>query len=319
MSATRWDDYLVGEHELIERAMAVFKAEIALLPAGKPDGFRLARAIDFLLEFGDKLHNQKEEQHLFPRMEQRGIPPMGPIRVMLLEHEAERTLLGSMLARVLTLGSADEAARATFKREGQDYLAVRSEHIWKENDVLYAMGRQVLTGEDNDQLLAAFRALDAATYGADALAHYQAMVDEIEAGSAARKPLIQGLSYEQLDALFEALPVEVTFVDANDQVAYFNRLDKEKIFVRSRSVVGRKVQKCHPAKSVDTVTAIVQAFRDGTKDKAEFWIDFKGDKILIRYFPVRDEQGTYLGTVEVTQAIGEIQAMTGQRRLLDWA
>jgi DUF438 domain-containing protein len=318
MSTMRWDDYLVGEHELIERAMAVFKVELEKLPAGKPDGFRLARAIDFLLEFGDKLHNQKEEQHLFPLMEQRGIPPMGPIRVMLMEHEAERTLLAGMLARIPTLASADAAARAAFRREGQDYLAVRSEHIWKENDVLYAMGRQVFRPDDSDALVTAFQVLDLATYGDHARDHYRAMVDELEAGSGARKPLINSLTYEQLDALFEALPVEVTFVDANDQVAYFNRLDKEKIFVRSRSVVGRKVQKCHPAKSVDTVTAIVQAFKDGTKSEASFWIDFKGEKVLIRYFPVRSEAGEYLGTVEVTQAIGAIQALTGQKRLLDW-
>jgi len=318
MTPTRWDDYLVFEHELIERALAVFKGEIEKLPAGGPDTFRLARSIDFLLEFGDRLHNQKEEQHLFPLMERRGIPPMGPIRVMLMEHEAERNLLQSMLTRLPELATADEAARRTFQREGLDYLAVRAEHIWKENDVLYAMGRQVLTDSDNTDLLAAFQALDLATYGANARDDYAEMVDEIEKGSGARKPLVQSLSYEQLDALFEALPFEVTFVDANDQVAYFNRLDKEKIFVRSRSVVGRKVQKCHPAKSVDTVNAIVQAFKDGTRDKAEFWIDFKGDKVLIRYFPVRNEQGEYLGTVEITQAIGAIQKLTGQQRLLDW-
>ena len=318
MTPTRWDDYLVYEHELIERAMAVFKGEIEKLPAGKPDTFRLARAIDFLLEFGDRLHNQKEEQHLFPLMERYGIPRMGPIGVMLAEHEAERNLLASMLQRLPELGFADEAGRRAFRREGLDYLSVRAEHIWKENDVLYAMGRQVLQPADNDALMAAFQALDAATYGANARADYADMVDEIEQGSGARKPLVHNLSYEQLDALFEALPFEVTFVDANDQVAYFNRLDKEKIFVRSRSVVGRKVQKCHPAKSVDTVNAIVQAFKDGTRDEASFWIDFKGDKVLIRYYPVRNAKGEYLGTVEITQAIGAIQKLTGQQRLLDW-
>jgi DUF438 domain-containing protein len=81
--------------------------------------------------------------------------------------------------------------------------------------------------------------------------------------------------------------------------------------------VGRKVQKCHPAGSVDRVQRIVEGFKNGSLDKAEFWIDFAGDKILIRYFPVRDDDGRYLGVMEVTQEIGEIQKLTGQKRLLD--
>ena len=115
----------------------------------------------------------------------------------------------------------------------------------------------------------------------------------------------------------ETLPVEVTFVDADDSVAYFNRLDKDKIFVRTRSIIGRRVEMCHPAKSVDKVKRIVQGFKDGTLDKAEFWIDFKGDKVLIRYFPVRDERGEYLGVLEVTQEVGWIQKLEGQKVLMD--
>jgi len=114
----------------------------------------------------------------------------------------------------------------------------------------------------------------------------------------------------------EALPFELTFVDANDAVAYFNRLDKEKIFVRSRSVIGRKVLMCHPSKSIDQVKQIVEGFKDGSLDKAEFWIDMGGDKIYIRYFPAHNDQGKYMGVLEVTQEIGAIQKITGQKRLL---
>ncbi|MFW6236363.1 MAG: PAS domain-containing protein [Desulfovibrionales bacterium] len=115
----------------------------------------------------------------------------------------------------------------------------------------------------------------------------------------------------------KSLPVEVTFVDDKDTVANFNRLDKKKVFTRTRSVVGRKVLKCHPAQSVDTVLAIVEGFKNKTRDKAEFWIDFKGDKILIRYFPVYSDEGTYMGVLEVTEEIGRIQELKGQKRLLD--
>jgi DUF438 domain-containing protein len=115
----------------------------------------------------------------------------------------------------------------------------------------------------------------------------------------------------------ETLPFELTFVDAADTVAYFNRLDKEKIFPRTRSVIGRKVDKCHPEKSVHMVGQIVDGFKERTLDKAEFWIDFRGEKVLIRYFPVYSEAGEYMGVLEITQEIGWLQKLTGQKRLLD--
>lgn len=99
-------------------------------------------------------------------------------------------------------------------------------------------------------------------------------------------------------------------------MAYFNRLDKEKIFVRSRSVIGRKVVKCHPKNSIDKVVKIVEGFKSGDMDKAEFWINLGDKKVYIRYFPIRDEQGVYLGVLEVTQDIAEIQKLSGEKRLL---
>jgi DUF438 domain-containing protein len=277
----------------------------------------LRRAIDFLLEFGDRIHNKKEEDHLFPLLVERGIPQSGPIRVMLLEHAAERELLGGMYSEAGVLRQSSADVRASYRRRGQEYLAIRAEHIWKENDVLYAMGRRAFTEEDNVRLVQAFDAIGAAAYGDDAEQRFAGMLEEVEKGDRVRTSLIHNLSMEQLDAIMETMPFEITFVDANDAVAYFNRLDKEKIFVRTRSVAGRKVQKCHPAGSVDRVQRIVDGFKNGSLHKAEFWIDFAGDKVLIRYFPVRDARGAYLGVLEVTQLIGEIQKLAGEKRLLD--
>ncbi|MCF6290904.1 MAG: PAS domain-containing protein, partial [Desulfobacterales bacterium] len=92
---------------------------------------------------------------------------------------------------------------------------------------------------------------------------------------------------------------------------------KKNPFPRTRSVVGRKVEKCHPDQSVEMVRRIVTGFKNRTMDKAEFWIDFRGDKVLIRYFPVYGDQGEYLGVLEVTQAIGWIRRIKGQKRLMD--
>ncbi len=317
MTHQRWEEVLVAEHEMIERAMEVMKSELPKLAPGKSHSRQLSRAIDFLLQFGDKLHNHKEEDHLFPLMEQRGIPSQGgPIAVMLMEHEAERTLLTSMLAQLPDLQRSDADQIAAFIREGNEYLQVRANHIWKENDVLYPMGKRVLSEEDNDALLVAFAELDADHYGPEAAAHYAKMLDEVEQSAEAQASLVHNLSYEQIHGIMETLPFEVTFVDAEDTVAYFNRLDKDKVFVRTRSVIGRKVHKCHPSHSVDKVLEIVQGFKAGTLDKAEFWIDLKGEKILIRYLPVRDDAGTYLGVLEVTQEVGWLQKLEGEKRLL---
>lgn len=319
MNFIEWNEYLVAEHEMIERAMAVLKEQLLKIPELGENLVKLRRAIDFLLEFGDKIHNKKEEDHLFPLMEERGIPRTGgPLGVMLMEHEAERKLLTTMLMQLGSLAGASAVERVRFKNEGMEYLSVRAEHIWKENDILYPMARRVFQEQDNGRLLTAFAKINTDTYGGEAWAKFNQMVSEVEKSEEQRKKLIEGLNYRQLDAIMEAMPFEVTFVDAEDTVAYFNRLDKEKLFPRTRSVVGRRVEKCHPEHSVDTVRKIVAGFKDKTHDKAEFWIDFKGDKILIRYFPVYDDDGQYMGVLEITQAIGAIQKIQGNKRLLDW-
>lgn len=314
----RWDDFLVAEHELIERVMAVLKNSLENLDEAMNNPLRIKRALDFLMEFGDKVHNRKEEEFLFPLMEKRGIPATGgPVGVMLMEHEAERELLLKMAAELDGLADGTAEAREAFRANGLDYLKIRAEHIWKENDILYPMARQVMNDEDFAELLANFNRLNQETYGAEAWRHFKQMVEEAEQGGSAQKKLIESLSYEQLDAIMEAMPFEVTFVDAQNTVAYFNRLDKEKLFPRTRSVIGRKVEKCHPEKSVGTVQKIVSGFKDRTLKKAEFWIDFRNDKILIRYFPVYNDRDEYMGVLEVTQAVGWIQGLEGQKRLLD--
>jgi len=121
---------------------------------------------------------------------------------------------------------------------------------------------------------------------------------------------------EVMLAMLEALPVEISFVDAEDRVRYFNK-NGNRIFPRSPGVLGRRVQECHPQKSIDKVQKILDGFKAGTLDKAEFWIDLRGRKIYIRYFPVRNKDGKYMGCLEVTQDITEIQSIKGEKRLLD--
>jgi hypothetical protein len=123
-------------------------------------------------------------------------------------------------------------------------------------------------------------------------------------------------SIETLEAIFDTLPVDVTFVDETDTVRYYSKGD-DRIFRRTPAVIGKKVQDCHPRESLHKVTQVVSDLKSGRRDVAEFWIDLKGRKIYIRYFAVRGKTGRYLGTLEVTQDITEIQKIKGENRLLD--
>ena len=125
------------------------------------------------------------------------------------------------------------------------------------------------------------------------------------------------LSAEQIILVFNHLPVDITYVDENNKVKFYSTPEK-RIFRRTNSIIGRDVKNCHPHESVHVVEQIVEAFRKGEKDKASFWIQLKGEFILIQYFAVRDELGNYKGVVEVSQEITEIRNIQGERRLLDW-
>ncbi|HET6557395.1 MAG TPA: PAS domain-containing protein [Prolixibacteraceae bacterium] len=125
------------------------------------------------------------------------------------------------------------------------------------------------------------------------------------------------MSAEQIRLIFNHLPVDITYVDENNKVKFFSTPEK-RIFRRTNSIIGRDVKNCHPHESVHVVEKIVEAFRNGEKDKASFWIQMKGEFILIQYFAVRDEAGNYKGVVEVSQEITEIRNLQGENRLLDW-
>jgi len=122
---------------------------------------------------------------------------------------------------------------------------------------------------------------------------------------------------EQLEGIFQHLPVDLTLVDENDKVAYFSK-PKERIFPRSAAVIGRDVAMCHPPDSVHVVNRILESFKKGERETATFWIEMKGLFVYIQYHALRDKAGRYKGTLEITQEISGLKKLTGERRLLDW-
>jgi hypothetical protein len=123
------------------------------------------------------------------------------------------------------------------------------------------------------------------------------------------------LSTDETEALLNSLPLDLTFVNAKDEVAYFSNSEK-RVFPRAKSVIGLNVRNCHPKKSLDKVEQILKDFRNKGRDSAEFWIGMKGRLIYIRYFAVRGKKGEYLGCIEVTQDVTDIRKLKGEKRLL---
>ena len=129
--------------------------------------------------------------------------------------------------------------------------------------------------------------------------------------------MLENIDVDVLEVILNTLPVEVSFINANDEVVYFNK-NGDRIFPRPRSIIGRKVQQCHPQTSLHKVIEILDAFKRGTREVAEFWITLKGRQIYIQYFPVKDKDGNYLGTLEVSQDVTDVKKIEGEKRLLDW-
>jgi uncharacterized protein len=123
------------------------------------------------------------------------------------------------------------------------------------------------------------------------------------------------LSLKQLELLLNHLPVDITFIDQDDVVRYFSH-GKERIFARTKAIIGRTVQNCHPPRSVHVVEELLADFKSGKKESEDFWIKFKDKYVYIRYFAVRDENGKYIGTLEFTQNIDPIKAIEGEKRIL---
>jgi uncharacterized protein len=123
------------------------------------------------------------------------------------------------------------------------------------------------------------------------------------------------LSLKQLELLLNHLPVDITFIDQDDVVRYFSH-GKERIFARTKAIIGRTVQNCHPPRSVHVVEDLLADFKAGVKDSEDFWIKFRDKYVYIRYFAVRDENGEYIGTLEFTQNIDPIKAIEGEKRIL---
>jgi DUF438 domain-containing protein len=294
-------------------------AEISALEDGQECTSQLLQLRQSANELMDiDKHYQRKEHVLFSFLEKHGIT--GPSKVMWAKDDDIRAALGRMNQAAHT---CPVTAAEGMKMAGacvSPALAAVEEMIFKEENILLPMSLETLTENEWAEVWAS-----SPRYG-------WCLVEPQEGytppkSSDAVMPTVPGdgaitmpsghVTVGQLTAVLSTLPLDLTFVDAEDRVAFFSE-GPQRIFARSKAIIGRKVQHCHPPSSVGIVDRILGDFRAGRQNVAEFWIEFHGKFVHIRYFAIRDKEGRYLGTVELTQDIAPLRALTGERRLLQY-
>jgi PAS domain S-box-containing protein len=261
-------------------------------------------------------HYLREENALFPYLKKHGITQ--PPTIMWTEHDRIRDIEKGLYKLV---NAHKEMAFEDFIKQlrqlSTSMADVMAGHYYKENNVLFPTSLKVIEESEWTDIRSQFDRLRycpftpepaRSVFGQAAVSRARPeIMTSFETGS---------LSNEEIEAIFDTLPVEVTFIDKDDKLRYFSQ-SKEMIFVRTKAAIGLKVQQCHPQKSLHVVNKILDDFRSGSRDVAAFWINFKGKLVYIRYFPVRNKKGEYLGCMEVTQDVTGIKRLEGEKRLLD--
>lgn len=284
------------------------------------------------------VHYERKENQLFPYLERTGFT--GPSKVMWGKHDEIRSAFRDLDAALAAgdVRSARSKARDLARRVRT--MIFMEERILLPNalkrlsDMDWAEVRRgedaigfawVKPGAEWDPALAAAQA------GAGGYATFEAAVKAAEGAGTAGNPVpgpsgaptdsiplsTGSLPRDVVDRILKSLPVDVSFVDAEDKVQYYSD-SPHRVFPRSPGIIGRSVQNCHPPKSVAVVERILESFKRKEKDKADFWIEMGGRFIVISYKPIYDDSGKYLGTLEMSWDATEVRSLTGQRRLLDW-
>jgi DUF438 domain-containing protein len=264
-------------------------------------------------------HYLRKENLLFPYMERHGLT--GPPKVMWGKHDEARALLKAALEVVPALWDAGPAeAAAAVQLAILPAADAIEEMIYKEREILLPMCLDALEEAEWHAIARQSPEIGFCLYDPKVEWSAEGMEGAEEAGGPAGRVLLPtgSMAPAEIEAILNAIPFDLTFVDAEDRVRYFTQ-GAERIFSRSRAIIGRKVGMCHPPSSVDIVERIISDFKAGRASRAPFWINLKGRFIHIEYFALRDRDGRYLGTLEVSQDLTEKRALEGEQRLLSYA
>lgn len=299
----------------------VLMPKVAALTEGSVEKLRfpLLEDVNLLLDI-DK-HFSRKENIFFPFMEKYGIT--APPKVMWGVDDEIRAVIKDFKLQL----QEDKYSAGILKVTAEAMNTKILDMIIKEESILIPMLLETLTedewvsiAEDSDEIGYCIVSPEAKWAPSRALSFGGiGQMSEKETASTPNEGLIRLetgiLKVDELTRILNTLPFDITFIDKDDTVKYFSQ-SEERIFPRTKSVIGRSVQNCHPPSSVHVVETILEAFKAGRKDHEHFWIQMGEVMIYIRYFAVRSEKGDYMGTLEVTQNIAPIKAIEGQKRLI---
>lgn len=314
----------VFKKENIELLKVVEKAQWALSELNKVNNDEFATFIIGLQALFNQLmdvdkHYQRKEYLVFPHLEQNEIT--GPPKVMWGKHDEIREQLKGCIEilQVKDLTKADLAD--SLELLFFPTLQALTDMVHKEEEILFPMSMDVLTTENWWHIHKQTLEFGFCLYDPDIEWKPEGLVVENDDTGIATDGSIQlpsgSFSAREIMAILNTAPFDMTFVDKNDKVKYFTQ-GKERIFVRNRSIINRDVRLCHPPGSTHIVEKILEDFKSGKATHAPFWIQIKGKFIKIEYFALRDENGEYLGTLEVSQDLTENRDLDGERRILEY-
>jgi len=264
-------------------------------------------------------HYQRKENLLFPYLEKYNIT--GPPKVMWGKHDETRELLKLAREGLGAKGEIDPDEISTLinvvlKPASQSV----SDMVMKEKEILLPMCMDKLS--DEEWYLISQQSVEIGFCLFDPEIEWKPEGIVPSPVSQTLDGMVQlptgKVSVNELIAMFNTLPVELTFVDKQDKVRFFSH-GKKPIFKRNRAVIGRDVRLCHPPKSVHLVEQIISDFKSGKQDGATFWLEMKGIFVYIEYYALRDENNKYLGTMEVVQDITELRKIEGEQRLISYS
>lgn len=263
-------------------------------------------------------HYQRKENLLFPFLEKYGIT--GPPKVMWGKHDQTREMLKNAIAALNVDG---DITRDEMKMIVEMLLNPASNSVsdmtFKEEQILLPMCMDRLTEVEWYEIYIQTNEIGYCLFDPQVewkpndifdLPQFTQEPDSIQLPTG-------NFTAEELEAILNTLPVDLTFVDRNDKVSYFSQ-SKDRIFNRNRAILKRDVRMCHPPSSVHIVNQIIEDFKSGKENRASFWINLHGKFILIEYFALRNKNEEYLGTLEVSQDLTEARKLEGEQRLLSY-